>query len=255
MINLFLFIILSQYKTIGIVGAMDEEVALIKETMVIEKIDTIAQRVYYVGKLLNIPCICVKAGIGKVNAAITTEILLLKYNANAIIFTGVAGGINPEIKIGDVVISTKIIYHDYGRIAPNGFFPLDTTGFLADSFLIEIAKKSSRSIKFASIPEKLCKETNRYPRIILGKIATGDQFIADENKRSWIEKTFAVECVEMEGAAVAQVCAINKIPFVIIRSISDLANENADIDFEEFVKYSARNSSLIVQEMFKLFSK
>uniref|UniRef100_A0A7V0Z7U9 adenosylhomocysteine nucleosidase n=1 Tax=candidate division WOR-3 bacterium TaxID=2052148 RepID=A0A7V0Z7U9_UNCW3 len=255
MINIFLFIILTQYRSIGIIGAMDEEIALIREAMGIEKTDTIAQRIFYIGELSNIPCICVKAGVGKVNAAITTEILISKYNVDAIIFTGVAGGINPEIKIGDVVIAKKVIHHDFGKITPAGFFPFDTTGFFADSLLFEIACKSATGIKFASIPEKLCKEKNRYPRIISGNIATGDQFIADENKRRWIEKTFSVECVEMEGAAVAQVCVINKVPFVIIRSLSDLANENADIDFEEFVKYAARNSILIVQGMFKLLGK
>ncbi len=255
MISLFLFIVLIQYRAVGVMGAMDEEIGLIKETMVIEKIDTISQRIFYMGKILNIPCICVKAGIGKVNAAITAEILIAKYKVDAIIFTGVAGGINPEIKIGDVVISRKVFHHDFGKITPDGFFPFDTTGFLADSLLIEIAQEAASRIKFASIPENICKERNRYPRVILGDIATGDQFIADDKKRNWIEKTFAVECVEMEGAAVAQVCVINKVPFVIIRSLSDLANENADIDFEEFVKYSARNSSLIVKEMFNLLCR
>lgn len=153
--------------------------AFIKEDMVIETVDTVSNRIFTIGKIYGMPCVCVKAGIGKVNAAMTAEILILKYSVD-------------------------------------------------------------------------CKETGHFPEVIVGRIVTGDQFISSEEKRKWIEQTFHADCVEMEGAAVAQVCVINQVPFVIIRCLSDIANETADIDFEEFVVYAAKNSSLIVNEMIKL---
>jgi len=255
MVLLLFLLVINRYESIGVMGAMDDEVSLIKEIMSVEHTDTLAHRIFFIGKLYDIPCVCVKAGVGKVNSAITAQILITKYNVDAIIFTGVAGGINPEINIGDIVISKRVIHHDYGSITPEGFFPFDTLGFVADSFLIEVAKKAAKNIKFETIPQKICKETGHFPRIITGNIVTGDQFIADEKKRKWIEETFHADCVEMEGAAVAQVCVIYNIPYVIIRSLSDLANEKADIDFEQFVSYAATNSSLIVKGIFRLLSQ
>lgn len=255
MITLLFYVFICQYNSIGIMGAMDEEISLIKEEMVIQRVDTVAQRMFIVGKLNNHSCVCVKSGIGKTNAAITAEILVTKYNVDAIIFTGVAGGINPEIQIGDIVISKRVIHHDYGKITPDGFIPFDTVGYIADSFLIEVSKKAAGNVQFEVVPEKIRKKSGHLPCIISGIIVTGDQFIADEKKRKWIEKTFNADCVEMEGAAVAQVCSIHKVPFVILRSMSDIANEKAEIDFEQFVSYAAKNSSLIIKEIFRLLAE
>ncbi len=249
---LLLFLATGPVNRLGIIGAMDMEIDLIRKRMQIEKIDTTAQRVFYSGTIHGMNCVCVKAGIGKVNAALTAEILIMKYNTDAVIFTGVAGGINPQLGIGDIVISKRVIHHDFGQVIPETFLPWDTVGYLADSFLIHIAKKAVHSVKFGPVPQKICKETGRLPRAIIGRVVTGDQFIASEQKRKWLEETFHADCVEMEGAAVAQVCAINKISFVVIRCLSDLANEKADIDFEAFVNYAAQNSSLIVNEMIEI---
>jgi adenosylhomocysteine nucleosidase len=252
---LLIFLILGQFNRIGIIGAMDQEITLIKEDMEIEKVDTIAKRIFTIGKIEEIPCVCVKAGIGKTNAAITAEILIMEYSVDAIIYSGVAGGINPKLGIGDVVISKRIIHHDFGQITPDMFLPFDTLGFFADSFLIKIALDAANNVEFDSVHSKITKEKARYPKIVLGVIATGDQFIASEEKRQWLEKVLHTDCVEMEGAAVAHVCAINEIPFVIIRCLSDLANEEADIDFEAFLPYAAKNSSLIVRKMIRLFKE
>jgi len=250
-----LFLSSNQPKLIGIVGAMDVEVALIKEEMMVEKVDTISRRIFTVGKLDGVPCICVRAGIGKVNAALTAEILIMEYGVDVLVFTGVAGGINPELQIGDIVIAERVMHHDFGQITPDAFVPWDTTGFLADSFLVAITEQAAENVMFDSVPQKIRKKATYFPRVIIGRVTTGDQFIASEEKRAWIEKMFRADCVEMEGAAVAQVCVINNVPFVIIRSLSDLANENADIDFETFVLYAAKNSSLIVREIMKLLKE
>ena len=253
---LVLFVLsLSGRQTVGIMSAMDIELEMIRDNMTVEQIDTIAQRIFYKGTLKNIPCVCVMAGIGKVNAALTAEILIMKYDVDAVIFTGVAGGINPELGIGDIVISQSVVHHDYAHLGPEKLTPYDTAGYKADSMLMSVAMKAAKDARFDEIPMKICKETGHFPRVVLGKIITGDQFIASEEKRQWLERTFNADCVEMEGAAVAQVCAINAVPFVIIRCLSDLANEKADIDFEAFVKYAAKNSNLIVQGIIDLLDK
>ncbi|MCK4235365.1 5'-methylthioadenosine/adenosylhomocysteine nucleosidase [candidate division WOR-3 bacterium] len=246
---------LTPINRLGIMSAMDVELDLLKESMRIAETDTLAQRIFNTGILEGMECVCVKAGIGKVNAALTAEILILKYDVNAVIYTGVAGGINPELKIGDIIISRRIIHHDFGQITPDGFISWDTLGFFADSFLVDVAVKAANNVKFDSIPHNISKEKSYLPHVKIGCVVTGDQFIASEEKRQWIENTFHADCVEMEGAAVAQVCTINKIPFVIIRSLCDLANEEADLDFEAFVVYAAKNSSLIVKEIIKLLNE
>ncbi len=252
---LLILICLGPMKKIGIISAMDEELVLIEQTMKVEHVDTIAQRVFTSGKIKGRSCLCVKAGFGKVNAALTAEILILQYKVDAIIFSGVAGGINPQLGVGDVVISKKVAHHDFGSITTDQFIVFDTIGFAADSFLVQLALKAATEAKLDPLPIKISKEAGHLPQIVVGTIATGDQFISSEEKRQWIEKTFNADCVEMEGAAVAQVCAINKVPFVIVRCLSDLANENANLDFEAFLPYAAKNSSLIVQEMINLLQK
>ena len=252
---LLLFITTGAVNKLGIVGAMDVELGLLIKDMQVEDVDTIAQRIFYMGTIDGVDVICVKAGIGKVNAALTAEILIMKYAVDAVVFTGVAGGITPELDIGDIVISERVIHHDYGQVMPDVFIPWDTIGYAADSFLVDIAERAASSARLAPIPRELVKETGRLPRTKTGRVVTGDQFIASEKKRKWIEETFHADCVEMEGAAVAQVCAINDVPFVVIRCLSDLANEKADIDFEEFVRYAAENSNLIVKEIISLLVK
>ncbi len=234
---------------IGIMGAMDMELAFIKKDMQIEVTEAIAQRIFDIGTISGMECICVKAGIGKVNAALTAEILIANYNVDAIIFTGVAGGINPLLGIGDIVVSEKVVHHDFGQVTPDEFIPWDTLGYRANEFLISISVDAINNIKFDMVSKEIDKDGPRVLRARLGIIATGDQFIASEEKRQWLEKIIHADCVEMEGAAVAQVCEINRVPFVIIRSMSDLANEDADVDFKAFAPYAAKNSSLIVKKI------
>lgn len=255
MFALLFLIALQPSQKLGIVSAMDIELALIKQDMQVKAADTIADRIFDVGTINEIPCVCVKAGIGKVNAAITAQLLIREYDVAAIIFTGVAGGIDPLSYIGDIIISQKVVHHDYGQVMPDAFVPWDTAGFRADSSLVSLAVQAAQQVEFEEVPKKICKETGRFPRVIVGTIATGDQFISSEEKRKWIETTFNAACVEMEGAAVAQVCALNKTPFVIIRSLSDLANEKADVEFELFADYAAHTSNLIVKEMLKIMKE
>ena len=255
MLTTMLAFMFCAYDKIGIMSAMEVELALISDHMHIERVDTVSRRVFLSGRLGDVSCVLVQAGVGEINAAITAEILITKFDIDAIIFSGVAGGINPKLGVGDIIISDKVLHHDYGQIIPTMFEPWDTVGFAADTFLVRLAQTKASTMHFESVPEKICKEVNHMPQVTVGRVATGDQFIASEEKRQWLEKTFRVDCVEMEGAAVGQVCAINKIPFLIIRCLSDLANEKAAIDFEAFVEYAAKNSSMLVVEIIDMLKK
>lgn len=252
---LLLLFTVAQAGRIGIMGAMDVEVDLLRESMEVERTDSLAARVFHVGKLEGVACICTKAGIGKVNAALTAELLIMEYDIDALIFTGVAGGINPEMEIGDIIISREVVQHDLGKIAPEGFIPWDTVGYRADTMLVRIAEQAAYRVAFQAVPHGSGPGNEHFPRVRVGCVATGDQFIASEKKRVWLERTFNADCVEMEGAAVAQVCEINKVGFVIVRSLSDLANEDADIDFESFVKCASKNSELLVREVLRTLEK
>jgi adenosylhomocysteine nucleosidase len=250
----FLLVSGSQAKTVGIMSAMELELEFISQDMLIERMDTIAENVYKIGTMHNIRCVAVHGGIGKVGAAYTAQTLIMHYDVDAVIFTGVAGGINPELHIGDIVIAENVVHHDFGQILPDQFIPFDTVGFFADSFLVAVALQAKKNVELEVIPEEIRGEEN-LPRIVVGRIATGDQFISSEAKRVWIEQVFRADCVEMEGAAVAQICAVNNVPFVIIRSLSDLANEDAELDFQSFVLFAAKNSSFLVKEMLKILAK
>jgi adenosylhomocysteine nucleosidase len=240
-----------QPKVIGIMGAMEVELELIGKDMVVETVDTIATRIFKTGKIYDVSCVMVRAGVGKVGSAQTAQMLISEYGTDAVIFTGVAGGINPQLDIGDIVISENVVHHDFGQILPDLFMPFDTMGYDADTKLVGLALRAAGNIQLQPLPVQIRGE-DEVPEIILGRVATGDQFISSEAKRVWIEQTFHADCVEMEGAAVAQICRANGLPFVIIRSLSDLANEDAEVDFEAFVVYAAENSSLLVKEMLRL---
>lgn len=250
MVLLMCLLVTQEARSIGIMGALSAEVETIDDAMIIERVDTIGGKVYKVGEIFDARCCLVNAGVGKVASAQTALTLIMSYGVRMIIFTGVAGGINPDLDMGDIVISRDVVQHDFGQIWPDRFVPFDTTGFRADSMLIEIALDAVQNVDLASISAKSSTKGKR-PRVVLGRIATGDQFVSSEAKRVWIAQVFNADCVEMEGAAVGQICDAYEIPFLIIRSLSDLANENADVDFKTFAVYAAQNSSRLVKEIIR----
>jgi adenosylhomocysteine nucleosidase len=251
MIAFFLCLLVTQNaRSIGIMGALDVEVESIDDAMIVDRVDTIGKKTYNVGRIFGSPCVLVRAGVGKVAAAQTAQTLIMQYGVDMIIFTGVAGGITPTLNVGDIVISNDVIQHDFGQILPDSFIPFDTIGFSADSFLISLALSAAEKIELVRVPAKPGMK-GEMPRVVLGRIATGDQFISSEVKRIWLSRVFNADCVEMEGAAVAQICAAYGVPFLIIRSLSDLANENADVDCQTFGVHAAQNSSELVKEILR----
>lgn len=226
---------------IGIIGAMNEEIQLMKTEMQIVNEQQIGRITYYVGTCHEKEIVLCQSGVGKVNAAMTAQILIDHYQVNKIIFTGVAGALDPTLEIGDIVISTCAEQHDIDASSlgfKRGQIPMfpHSSVFEADHGLVTIAFEAA-------------KELGRKKKVMKGKVLSGDQFIADPEMASKLRKEFAGVCVEMEGAAVAQVAMLNGIPFVIVRSISDKANHDATVNFTEFVQIAARQSNEIVKSM------
>lgn len=210
---------------LGIIGAMDEEVAKIKEHMEQVEERTIASMDFLKGTVKNHPVVVVRSGIGKVNAAICTQILADVYGVDAVINTGIAGSLNADINIGDIVLSTDALEHDMDAVAfgyPVGQIPrMDTLSFTADEKLRKIAKET-------------CERVNPDVSVFEGRVVSGDQFISDKAKKEWLVENFAGYCTEMEGAAIAHAAYLNGIPFLIIRAISDKADDSASVDYPTF---------------------
>lgn len=210
---------------LGIIGAMDEEVAKIKEQMDDVNVTTMAAMDFYEGSIHGYPVVVVRSGIGKVNAAMCTQILAVKYKVDAIINTGIAGSLDARIDIGDIVLSTDTLEHDMDAVAfgyPVGQIPrMDTLSFTADGELRKLAKE-------------VCQDVNPDISVFEGRVVSGDQFISDKNKKNWLVETFKGSCTEMEGAAIGHAAYLNNIPFLIIRAISDKADDSASVDYPTF---------------------
>lgn len=227
---------------IGIIGAMDEEVNLLKEEMQDVTINTKAGMDFYQGKMEDKDVVVVRSGIGKVNAGICTQILADEYNVEAVINTGIAGSLNADINIGDIVLSTDALQHDMDATGfgyEPGVIPrMDTSLFLADKRLRELAKAC-------------CKRVNTDINVFEGRVVSGDQFISAKDKKEYILKTFHGYCTEMEGAAIAQAAYLNNIPFLIVRAISDKADDSATEDYPVFERKAIMHSVNLMREMIK----
>lgn len=212
-------------KKLGIIGAMEEEVARLKEHMTEVSVTSRASLTFYEGMLMGLPVVVVRSGIGKVNAAICTQQLIDLFGTDAVINTGIAGSLNAKIDIGDIVLSTDALEHDMNAVAFGydvGIIPrMDTSVFTASEPLRMLAAK-------------VCREVNPEISVHEGRIVTGDQFIADRAKKEWLVSTFSGMCTEMEGAAIAHTAHNNGIPFLIIRAISDKADNSATEDYPTF---------------------
>lgn len=226
------------FGTIGIIGAMKEEIELLHRNVRVSGVRTKAGIAYAAGDLYGKQVIFCRSGVGKVNAAVCTQ-LLVDQGVDCVMFTGVAGALDPELDVGDIVISTVCQQHDMDVTAlgfPRGVIPFqDQSEFAADGKLVELAVRAGESL---------------FPgRCRTGKVLTGDQFIANRETVRELRETMGGACIEMEGAAVAQVCAMNGVPFVVIRSMSDRADGGAPESFEAFTVEAANRSYRLVEAM------
>jgi len=236
---------------IGIMGAMLEEVELLKSDMEIHTEENIGMRTYYYGKLYESEVVLVFSRYGKVASASTATILIERFQVDFIVFTGVAGGATTELNVGDIVVADKLLQHDMDVSAVTNLsrFNIPLLGksvFIVDGNYIQLAQESAlryieNGLKL-DVDSSTLKEFNiMLPKVVIGTIASGDQFIADNKKISWLAKEIDnLKCVEMEGGAVAQICYENDVKFAVFRVISDKADEHANFSFERFVDKAAR---------------
>ncbi len=227
---------------IGIIGAMEVEIELLRDDLQVERTLTKAGMEFYAGQLAGKQVVLVQCGIGKVNAAVCTQILADEFAVDQIIFTGVAGAIDADLDIEDIVVATELVQHDVDVTSFGdyklGEIPELGQNFAADKQLVQLAETAG---------EQLAAEEDL--KVVTGRILSGDQFISAGDKVKDLQAEFGGYCTEMEGAAVGQVAQLNEIPFVVIRSISDKADAEADISFTEFVKKAADHSYRIVKEI------
>ena len=225
---------------IGIIGAMEEEVALLKEAMLIEKIEEYATMSFCKGTLCGQNVVVVKSGIGKVNAALCAQILVDRFQVDTLINTGIAGSLDAHINIGDMVISTDAVQHDMDASIfgdPVGQIPrMDTFSFPADEKLV--SKAVAANI-----------EANPDIHTFTGRIVSGDQFVSSKEVKDRLVETFGARCTEMEGAAIAHAAYLNKVSCVIIRAISDKADNSATMDYPTFEKQAITHSVRLVKTL------
>ena len=224
--------------TIGIIGAMEEEVAILKNEMQIEEMVEHASMQFCKGKLCDRDVVIVRSGIGKVNAAACTQILVDKFQAEVIINTGVAGSLDATIDIGDMVISTDLVEHDMDTSAfgdPVGQVPrMDTFSFPADAELVKKAVATN-------------EEVNPDIHTFTGRVVSGDQFVSSPEVKDKLVTLFGAKCTEMEGAAIAHTAYLNKVSCVIIRAISDKADNSASMDYPSFEKKAIEHTVKLVK--------
>ncbi|MEX6014540.1 5'-methylthioadenosine/adenosylhomocysteine nucleosidase [Mammaliicoccus sciuri] len=221
---------------IGIIGAMEEEVKILKSSIENRETIQIAHVIFYKGNIEDKQVVLAQSGIGKVNAAITATLLINEFKPDLIINTGSAGSVDSELNIGDIIISNKVYYHDVNATAFGyklGQVPSMPEFYETDKELIDLAKSSIEQLDLNGI---------------VGEVATGDSFIGSIDKRKVIKSNFpTASVVEMEAGAIAQTCYQYNVPIIVTRAVSDLADKESDVTFEEFLKVACVNSSKIVK--------
>lgn len=224
---------------LGIIGAMEQEVETLLAEMTETSSETIAGSTFYEGKLSGLDVVVVQCGIGKVNAALCVQILCTKYGITHAVNTGIAGSLCAELDIGDLVVSADAMYHDFDCVHfgyPYGKVPgMDVVSFPADETMVKLAQAAAEQVH----PD----------HVTVGRVASGDQFVADQQVKDRIISNTGALCTEMEGAAIAQTAYRNKIPFVILRAISDKADNSAEMDYPTFEKQAAHRCAAVTMKL------
>ena len=246
----------------AVLGAFEQEIILLEDEL-LEAREQIIEGIRFVrGNLSGKKVVIAFTGIGKVNAAMTTTLLIEHFKPDKVIFTGIAGAVNQQLQPGDIVIAEKTAHHDMGTHWPEGLFHKGVKNrlngrenpvfFDGDEQLLKLAERAAKQVEFSSIR---IISGQRSPKVVKGVVVTGDSFIASAGKCAELRKKLDADAVEMEGAAVAQLCFQRGIGLLVIRSISDNADEGAVLDKQTFYMLAAKNSSSLVIEMFDLPGK
>lgn len=226
---------------IGIIAAENAEMMAIKDIMNDIREESVYNLVFTLGNIESKVCVLVECGVGKVNAARTAQIMIDKYSVDYVINVGSAGGVNKELNILDIVIGDKLVQYDFdisgagnyekGEICGTGKF------FNSDERLVNLSKEIIENMD------------GRDFNIVVGSIGSADLFCTDPNIGAKTREDFGVECVEMEGAAIAQVCMLDNVPFLVIRGVSDSPNGNNDIDFHTYLGIVSKRVATILKEL------
>lgn len=229
---------------IGIIGAMELEVATLKEAMEVKSRGQKAGMEFFDGILGGVPVVVVKCGVGKVNAALCVQILADCFEVTHVVNTGIAGSLNVSLDIGDILVSEKAIQHDMD-VTIFGYQPGQVPGFESREFIADAA--------MAQAAAGACQLVNPDIHVVKGCVVSGDQFISDEKVKQRLINEFKGDCAEMEGASIAQAASLNNLPFVIIRAISDKADGSANMDYPTFEKKAAEHCANMVKEFLKIW--
>lgn len=224
---------------VGIIAAMDEEMQEIEYIMTEKQIQIIYELNFIIGKINNTEIVLVKSGVGKVNAARTTQILIDNFEIEAVINVGSAGSANDELEIGDIVIGNKLVHHDFDITAfghPKGYISNVGQYVEADAILVQKMKQIISKMQDGEF------------KIKIGTIASGDIFCTELKMKEKIRSKFNADAIEMESASIAQVCKLDNVPFIVIRSISDKPNGNNNITFEQFLEKASKRCAKIIKE-------
>ena len=228
---------------IGIIAAMNEEMQQIKNVMSNITENVVYNLHFFEGTISDKECVLVECGIGKVNAARTTQILIDNYDIEYVVNIGTAGGVDTSLNVTDVVIGQKLAQHDFDITAfgrEKGFITGVGKYVFSDEKLVKKCKEAMENID----------QDNSY-KVLIGTIASGDIFCTDRNMANEIQKEFGALCVEMEGAAIGQICMLDNVPFIVIRSISDSPNGNNNIDFDEYITIASKRCAEFLKELLK----
>ena len=220
---------------LGIIGAMEQEVETLLAQMENKSAEIVAGSTFYEGKLSGLDVVVVQCGIGKVNAALCVQVLCTKYGITHAVNTGIAGSLCADLDIGDLVVSKDAMYHDFDCVHfgyPHGKVPgMDVVSFPADETMIKLAYDAAQQVH----PE----------HVTIGRVASGDQFVAEQSLKDKIIANTQAMCTEMEGTAIAQTAYRNGIPFVILRAISDKADRSAEMDYPTFERQAAHRCAAV----------
>ena len=240
-------------KPIAILGAFSDEIKMLEDSLTEARIVETGGIHFIQGKLRGKEVVIAFTGIGKVNASMTTTLVIDHFKPSKVIFTGIAGGLNPELKPTDILVAEKCVQHDLNYVYDDSLVSYPVSSpitdkvnplfYTSDSLMLGIVKEKFPGIKLASYT---IGDDMYQPKIMTGIIATGDGFIASGIKKEELISRFGADAVEMEGAAVAQVCYQQNVPFILIRSISDSADENANMDVDKFLHVAAENANRVV---------
>ena len=227
-------------KKIGIIGAMELEVEMLKSKLQNTKVTSKARMEFHEGTLNGVPVVVVRSGVGKVNAALCVQILAYLFDVSHVINTGIAGSLNAELNIGDILISVDAIQHDLDvRVFGHARGEVPSLGireFYADKAMAKLALQT-------------CAEVNPEIHAKLGRVVSGDQFICDKAVKDDLILEFHGDCTEMEGASIAQGAYLNGIPFLVVRAISDKADGSAEMDYPTFERAAALHSAKLVEAL------